>query len=297
MQFWKTSIFKKKKVSKKEKLNRDSEKLEKEVKKEKLNLNENQISIDKEKEKPVQFCEITNQNSTLIKKNTFGDSWCKELDNTLNKNIFSYEDDYVFSNVRKTNLKIQSEKKTGNNNISKINDSDLNIDNFQTIINNNFTNNNESTLTFKNLNSNKKSNLNNETSFITANKKKENKKEKENQNNTLLNNLIIQNSNLTNNGNLNKNNNFGESNNTTNKKNKNSSNSSNSTSNFSNNDNYKFNFKTNISEFQNNECKLEIINEADDIFKLLQKNVKEVNDVKSTNNGEKKKRFYENYLN
>jgi len=70
-------------------------------------------------------------------------------------------------------------------------------------------------------------------------------------------------------------------------------------SNSSNNDNFKFSLRPNISDFVSNDSNLikknNIEEQEDDLLKILQKNVKEANDNKSTL-GEKKKRFYENYL-
>lgn len=69
--------------------------------------------------------------------------------------------------------------------------------------------------------------------------------------------------------------------------------------NSSKNDNYKFSFKPTISEFSNNETNLtkkNVVDEhEDDLFKILQKNVREANNNKNAV-GDKKKRFYENYL-
>lgn len=70
-------------------------------------------------------------------------------------------------------------------------------------------------------------------------------------------------------------------------------------SNSSNNDNFKFSSRPTISEFINNDSKIrKKINfdkQEDDLLKILQKNVKEANEIKPTI-GDKKKRFYENYL-
>ena len=70
-------------------------------------------------------------------------------------------------------------------------------------------------------------------------------------------------------------------------------------SNSTNNDTFKFSFRPTISDFINNDSSHTKTNigdeQEDDLFKILQKNVKEANDVKPTI-GEKKKRFYENYL-
>jgi len=78
-----------------------------------------------------------------------------------------------------------------------------------------------------------------------------------------------------------------------------SSNIQSSNSNSSNNDNFKFSFKPSCSEFTNNDSNFKKKNvtedQEDDLFKILQKNVKEANDLKPAM-GEKKKRFYENYL-
>lgn len=183
---------------------------------------------------------------------------------------------------------------------------------------------------------NENSNLNQENSIIKTKKKKENKKEISNINNNLnnlinLNLELSSNQDLNRNlesgssisnfpiAQINNNNNFTsvpEKNyknkelTSVNKKgnrksNKNINNNNNLNSNLKSlnsnstlNETFKMSFRPSISDFINNDNsnKNSILEEQDDdIFKILQANVREANEIKP-NNGERKRRFFENYL-
>ncbi len=296
-----------------------------------LRNNDTMFSENKLEEK-INNNNMENQSDVLINQNEAKDIFQNPKVAQFKRNMDKMSSNKInFSSFTSCESQfLETEERSINNNIND-NSQYNSVLSFKNLI---FDNNQNSLSRSKINNTNNSTNniinLNQDNSIIKTKRKKENKKE--NSLNSALENVSKLNSNASTNkkdlndydsifnsnstcyqtnnniltSNADKNNRLKETstNQKTNKKiNKNSSFGSNLTynnSNSTNSENFKFSYRDSISEFiknDNNKNKnfLKEEPEEDDLFRILQRNVKEANDNR-TNAGEKKKRFYENYL-